>query len=72
MRKLITLAKSLDFKTEADYYDYCINSWFNGNFSQCKKLFNNMSKIDKKGLITYIQGCYDYKHEVELFYFNLL
>ena len=69
--KLITLAKRLDFTTETDYFDYCINSWFNGNFSQCKDLFAAMSKADKKGLINYIKGCYDYTHDVEKFYFNL-
>jgi len=70
--KLLTLAKQLEFSTEIEYFDYCITSWQNGNFSQCKELFKAMTKKDKKGLIDYIKGCYDYRHEVELFYFNLL
>lgn len=70
--KLITLAKKLDFTNEIEYFDYCINSWFNGNFSQCKRLFKDMTKADRKRLLSYIKGCYDYKHEVEIFYFNLL
>jgi hypothetical protein len=70
--KLLTLAKRLEFTTETDYFDYCINSWFNGNFTQCKKLFSDMCKVDKKRLIEYIKGCYDYTHDVEKFYFNLL
>lgn len=72
MKTLINLAKALDFTTETEYFDYCINSWFNGNFSQCQKLFSDMKKADRRELIKYIQGCYDYKHEVETFYFNLL
>jgi len=70
--KLITLAKKLDFTTETEYFDYCITSWFNGSFSQCKELFAAMTKADKKALINYIKGCYDYNHEVETFYLNLL
>lgn len=70
--KLLTLAKKLDFTQETEYFDYCINSWFNGNFSQCRKLFKAMNKADKRNLITYIRGCYDYQHEVLTFYINLL
>jgi len=70
--KLLTLAKQLEFKTEIEYFDYCINSWFNGNFSQCKDLFNAMTKKDRKSLIEYIGDCYDYKHGVYFFYLNLL
>ena len=70
--KNLTLAKRLDFSSETEYFDYCINSWFNDNFSQCKELFASMTKNDRKGLIKYIKGCYDYTHEVETFYFNLL
>lgn len=70
--KLLTLAKRLDFVTETDYFDYCINSWFGGQFSQCKDLFKAMTKADRKELINYIKGCYDYTHDVERFYFNLL
>jgi hypothetical protein len=70
--KLLTLAKQLEFKTEIEYFDYCINSWFNGNFSQCKDLFNAMTKKDRKSLIQYIDGCYDYKHAVSSFYSNML
>lgn len=70
--KLITLAKRLDFTSETQYFDYCINSWFNGNFSQCKELFKAMTKADRKSLIEYIKGCYDYTHDVETFYLKLL
>jgi len=70
--KLITLAKRLDFNNETEYFDYCINSWFNGNFDQCKDLFRAMTKADRKVLLEYIKGCYDYQHKVYDFYMNLL
>jgi len=70
--KLIKLANQLEFNTETQYFDYCIDSYHNGNFNQCKELFNAMTKADKKRLIQYIKGCYDYTHPVETFYFNLI
>ena len=70
--KLITLAKRLDFTSETQYFDYCINSWFYGNFDQCKELFKAMTKADRKRLLEYIKGCYDYQHKVYDFYMNLL
>ena len=70
--KLITLAKRLEFTRETQYFDYCIDSWFNGNFSQCRELFKAMTKADRERLIKYIKGCYDYTHHVEKLYFELL
>lgn len=72
--KLIALAKNLDFNTETEYFDYCINSYENGNKSQCKKLFNDMTKADRKRLIEYIAECYDHPESkyVYNFYFSLL
>lgn len=68
--KLIKLAKQLDFDTEENYFEYCIESHINGNFSQCEDLFKKMSKADKKRLIRYIEQTG--LAEVEKFYFNLL
>lgn len=72
--RLITLAKKLDFTTSEEYFDYCINSYCNGNFSQCRELFKDMTKADRKKLIEYIAGCYDYPEmkNVYKFYFALL
>lgn len=72
--KLSTLAKRLGFTSGGEYFDYCINSYYNGNFSQCKDLFSDMTKQDRKDLITYISGFYDNAEskEVYKFYFNLL
>jgi len=73
--KLLQLAKKLDFQTEGEYYDYCIESYLNGNFGQSKDLFNAMGRKDKKGLLLFILGynllpkdCKDLYN----FYFNLL
>ena len=43
-KKLLTLAKELEFTTEQEYFEYLIDSYINGCFSQCKNLFNEMSK----------------------------
>jgi hypothetical protein len=74
MATLKTLAKRLDFQTETEYFDYMINSHYNGNFDQCRKLFADMSKADKKEFITYMQDCWDYPTDktVFRFYFDLL
>lgn len=33
------LAQALDFRTESEYFEYCIERYINGNFTQCKELF---------------------------------
>ena len=63
-KKLLTLAKGLDFESETDYFNYCIDSYINGNFTQCKRLFKDMGRGDQKDLIEYIRlnapECYDF------------
>lgn len=68
--KLITLAKRLDFTTEAEYFDYCVQSHINGNFSQCKKLFKDMTKADRHRLIEYIRDNYG-NDEIHNYFVNL-
>ena len=74
--KLITLAKRLDFTTETEYFDYCRDSYINGNFSQCKDLFKAMTKADKKACLNYLKPefAYQYRSDLEVyeFYFNLI
>lgn len=71
--KLIKLAKQLDFDTEYEYFDYCINSHANGNFDQCKELFKAMTKKDRKNLMDYMDGCFDHPKvkAVYRFYWSL-
>ena len=54
--KLLTLAKKLDFTSEWEYYNYCLDSYINGNFSQCKDLFKAMNTKDRKGLIEHLKN----------------
>ena len=56
--KLLTLAKRLDFTTETEYFDYCAESFINGQRQQCKDLFKKMSKADRHNLIAYIRDNY--------------
>ena len=70
-KKLITLAKELDFTNVTDYFDYLIDSHINGNFSQCRNLFNEMSRADQKRFISYV-STYSKLTDVYDFYFNLL
>lgn len=51
-KKLITLAKELDFTTENEYFDYLIDCYMNGNFSSCRRLFADMKKKTRKELLT--------------------
>jgi len=67
-KKLITLARSLDFNTESEYFDYLIDSHINGNFSSCKRLFANMSRADQKRFMYHCAGFAN----VYQFYFDLL
>jgi hypothetical protein len=71
MATLKTLAKRLDFTSEDQYLDYLIDSHINGNFSQCRKLFADMSKADKKGFLKYMLDT-NTEADIYNFYFELL
>lgn len=69
-KKLLTLAKELEFNHEYEYFDYCIDSYINGNRSQCRDLFAAMRKDDQKAFLT---ECMDREiREIYNFYFELL
>jgi len=70
-KKTITLAKELEFNTENEYFDYMIDSHVNGNFTQCRNLFNAMKKEDRKIFIMYISDREELK-AIRNFYFELL
>jgi len=73
--KLLQLAKKLDFQTGTEYFDYLINSHFNGQLNQCRNLFKAMTKEDKKAFLSYVlnSGMLSNDiHEIHSFYFNLL
>lgn len=66
-KKLITLAKELDFEFDYEYFDYMIETYINGQFSSCRTLFNDMKKEDQKMFIKYMG-----QSKTKEFYFNLL
>lgn len=52
MTHLEKLAKSYEVE---DFFDYIIESQINGNFSQVRELFNEMTKKDRYAFIAYAQ-----------------
>ena len=65
---ILKQARKLDFSTESEYYDYLIDSYYNGNFEQCKGLFKALKSDEQKQLLSYaydFSACY-------MFYFDLL
>jgi len=53
-KQLKTLAKEFDFNYISDYYEYIIESYINGNFSQVRKLFLNIKKSQRELFISYL------------------
>ena len=53
-KKLIILAKEMDFKEVEEYFDYLIECHINGSFTSCKRLFSEMKKEDQKQFVRYI------------------
>lgn len=54
--KMKSLYKGLDFTSKESYFDYCIESYLNGNKSQCRELFKDLPKQYKHELIEYIRN----------------
>jgi hypothetical protein len=59
MKQLKTLLKELEFTQGAEYFDYMIESWYNGQYSQCEQLFTSMTNKDRTLFIIYLSGCFD-------------
>jgi len=53
-KSIIQLAKTLDFTSESEMYEYFITSYVNGNFSQCRRLFCELTRDAKKSLLAYL------------------
>jgi nucleoid-associated protein YejK len=45
--KMKKLVKGMEFTTESEYYEYCVDSYLNGNLSQCERLFKDMPRQNK-------------------------
>ena len=52
--------KGLDFETLEDYFDYIIESKANGQRTQARKLFNELSDKQKKEFFSYVDTAYYY------------
>lgn len=64
------LSRSLDFTTDWEMYEYFISCYVNGNFSQCRRLFNELTKQAKKDVLAYLlDGGFNRGYN---FYFELL
>ncbi len=70
-KSILSLAKELDFSTESEYFQYCIDSYINGNKTQCKELFFRMAIDGQKQLLRFLLDDAQQK-EIYNFYFNLL
>lgn len=64
------LAKQLDFSTEYEMYEYFITSYMNGNFSQCRRLFSELTKQAKKSVLAYLLD--EGMNQEYKFYFEIL
>lgn len=52
--------KGLDFETLEDYFDYIIESKANGQRTQARELFNELSKEQKREFFEYVDTAYYY------------
>jgi len=55
------LIKSYDFETIEDYFNYIIDSKINGQKSQAKELYNNLSTRQKNYFTAYVDAAYHYE-----------
>ena len=53
-KKLINLAQSYDFETETEFFDYIIDSFYNGN-GQARSLFLEMNKENQRKFVSYLK-----------------
>lgn len=54
--KMKFLYKGLDFTSKEGYFEYCIESYINGNRSQCRGLFKDLPNQYKHELIEHIRN----------------
>ena len=59
-KSLKALAKSYEVE---NFYDYIIESYVNGNFTQATELIREMSRRDRAQLLVYVSGG-NFNHEL--------
>jgi hypothetical protein len=74
MKALKTLIKAYGFTTDSEYFEYCINSYLNGNKQQAKELFKQMKLEDKRSFLLSFTEFYDNPSQQESynFFINLI
>jgi hypothetical protein len=74
MKALKTLVKAYGLTTDSDYFEYCINSYLNGNKQQAKELFTQMKLDDKRNFLLSFTEFYDNPSQQESykFFINLI
>lgn len=70
--KMRRIAKSLEFSTTEEYYEYIINSKINGNTDQCCRLFRDMPKEYRKNFLSYLADQVEKENNGHTVYYELL
>ncbi|OQB39701.1 MAG: hypothetical protein BWY04_01536 [candidate division CPR1 bacterium ADurb.Bin160] len=72
-KSALKMAKSLDFCSIDEFYNYLIDSYILGQFSQCRRLFTELSKEGRKNFLLWGKHAYAMcGTDVYNFYINLL
>jgi len=71
-KTLARLHRELDFPFEQGYFNYIVESYINGNFSQVKELFTAMRKDDAKKFLNYCVGMGEFETKTREYCINLL
>jgi len=51
-KKMSSLVKGLEFETTEEYYQYIVDSKINGNIDQCRRLYRDMPKENRKEFLS--------------------
>jgi hypothetical protein len=54
MKTLKVLTLEYNFDHQINYFEMIIDSYFNGNMSQCRELFNDMDNAGKREFMSYV------------------
>lgn len=52
---ILKLINELDFKNEAELFQYFADSYYNGNFTQLEELARQINKTDRVKLLQYLK-----------------
>ena len=55
MKTLKELCTEYSFQHENEYFEMLLNTWYNGQFTSLRRLFNDMDNSGKKIFLTWVQ-----------------